>query len=829
MPRKKQTEQNSFQEPSLESEDIPTRATARKIYRNEKQKAEEESKAFVPIRNAKLTVEIPVKPRPQIEQIERIESPKQSKDKDRVEKSKGRTIEKSSKPKKTAKETISEQEPSRNKKIETLKGNSILIITEKPQAAEKIAFALSDGSAKKYADGGIPYYEFLKNKERIIVACAVGHLFSLSQDVKGSGYPIFEVSWKPNFEVRKKDFTKKYYSQLAKLVKRAKEIMVATDYDVEGEVIGYNIVRFIAHQKDAKRMKYSSLTKDELESAFENAGNSIDWGQAIAGESRHFIDWYYGINLSRALMSAVKSAGRFKIMSIGRVQGPALKLIVDKELEIQKFKPKPYWKVFIEVKEKADKTNKCTLRHVKDIFNEKELEKFEKLKGKTAEVKTEKRTQKIPPPAPFDLTTLQTEAYRFFGIVPSRTLAIAQELYLSGLISYPRTSSQKIPAAINPKNILKKLSKHFTEVKFAEREIPVEGKKSDPAHPSISPTGEFKTLEEELKKIYELVVRRFISCFCGDAVVENKTITASAESEKTKENLIFKEHGAEINEKGWMQVYEPSLKEKELKDMNGAADIIKVDIQKDETKPPRRFSPASIISELEKKGLGTKATRANILETLYDRNYITDNKSIKATALGIDLIKTLGKYSPIIIDEKLTRDMEKNMDAIRASKKELDKKQESILRKARVSLTEISEDFKKKEKQIGEELIQATDTSQKEQTELNECPNCKTGKLTIKFSPRFKRSFIACNAYPNCKTTFPLPPGLIKKTDKICDKCNFPLLMRIQKGKRPWMFCFNPTCPTRLVEGVYVKAKKEEVSEVKEDNKDAPEEEEEYL
>ncbi len=807
MPRKKQIT-GEEKEIALEQEDIPTRATANKIYRNEKQKREEERKEYVPITSPKITTEIQVKPRPQIEQIEKIETPEQSEEEDKVEEQKGRTIEKSKKIKRSSKNVIVEKNNS-PKKIESLKGNSILIITEKPQAAMKIADALSENTARKYADNTIPFYEFNhpKTNDHVIVACAVGHLFSLSQDVKGSGYPIFEVSWKPNFEVRKKDFTKKYYALLSKLVKRAREIMVATDYDIEGEVIGYNIIRFIGKQKDAKRMKFSSLTKDELENAFENASPTIDWGQAIAGETRHFIDWYYGINLSRALMNSIKSAGRFKIMSIGRVQGPALKLIVDKEREIEKFKPKPFWKVFINVRDKNDKSNAVRLKHVKDIFNEKELSQFENLKNSEAEVSTEKHEQNILPPTPFDLTTLQTEAYKFYGFVPARTLAIAQELYLAGVISYPRTSSQKIPNSINPKAILKKLSKNYAkEVKIAIRANQVEGKKSDPAHPSIYPTGENASkLEGELEKLYVLIARRFISCFCEDAIVENKTITASTIPDK----LIFKERGAQVRKPGWMEVYQAALKEKELKDMNGLADIEDVTIEKDETKPPRRFSPASIISELEKRGLGTKATRANILETLYDRNYVTDNKSIKATALGMDLISTLEKHSPIIIDEKLTKNMETDMEAIRASKKDLDKKEESVLRRVKVTLTEISDDFKKKEKQIGEELIKATDSSQKQQNELNQCPACKKGNLTIKFSPKFKRSFIACNAYPECKTTFPLPPGMIKKADKICDKCNFPLLIRITKGKRPWMFCFNPNCPSRQ-EGSFAVAKKEE-------------------
>jgi len=793
----------------LEAEDIPTRATAKKVYRSEKEKIHDTRNEFVPITEPKQTIEIAVKPRPtreQIETIETIERPLVKTKKTRAKKRNitsktiaSSSIEKTKKPRKKAKSTVIEKTTIR--KIESLKGNSILIITEKPQAAAKIAAALSGGRDRKQSDNGIPYYEFNRDGNNIIVACAVGHLFSLSQDIKGSGYPIFEVSWKPNFEVRKKDFTKKYYSNLIHLVKRAREIIVATDYDIEGEVIGYNVVRFIARQKDAKRMKFSSLTANELEEAFKKVSPTIDWGQAIAGETRHYIDWFYGINLSRALMNSIKSTGKFRVMSIGRVQGPALKMIVDKEREIAKFKSKPFWKVYINVTEKANKKNKATLKYIKDIFDEKELIKFD-LKNKEIQVKTDKHVQSIEPPHPFDLTTLQTEAYKFYGLNPARTLAIAQQLYLEGLISYPRTSSQKIPDSINPKTIIKRLSDYFKQANLCTRAKPTEGKKSDPAHPSIYPTGEFKDLESELKKIYELIVKRFLACFAENAVVENKTLTGEINS------LIFKDRGIEIQKPGWMEIYSSNMKEKEIQDMNGPANIDKVDIQEDETKPPRRFSPASIISELEKAGLGTKATRANILETLYDRNYIEDQKSIKATPLGINLIETLEKHSPIIIDQKLTKDMEKDMEHIREAKKDLENRQTQVLEKAKQALIKISEDFHKKETVIGNDLNKATQNYYKQQAlenEITPCPVCKKGMLGIKYSPKNRKYFVACNAYPNCKTTFSLPPyGLIKKLGndaegnaKKCEKCSWPLLMSLQKGKRPWIFCFNPNCETR--------------------------------
>ncbi|MDD5193360.1 MAG: DNA topoisomerase I [Candidatus Nanoarchaeia archaeon] len=724
----------------------------------------------------KNTVEIPVKPKPPIEELETIEKIGKPKNK-----------RKKTKEKNQKKNTESTQEPS-----ELNPKGHVLIITEKPQAASKIASALADGSESKKSDNGIPYYELRRNNKNIVVACAVGHLFSVSQSKKGTDYPIFDIEWFPNFEVRKKDFTKKYYSTIKKLVKNASEIIIATDFDTEGEVIGYNIIRFIANQKDAKRMKFSSLTAKELQESYENVHPTIEWGQAIAGETRHFLDWLYGINLSRALMNAIKSTGKFKIMSIGRVQGPALNLIVEKEKQIKAFKSTPYWQVFITIN---DGKNKLEVKYIKDITKNLELDKFKNLEGRKAMASTSKSKETIIPPPPFDLTALQTEAYKFYSITPSQTLQIAQSLYLAGLISYPRTSSQKIPDSMEPKKILERLSKHFEETKKITRINPVEGKKSDPAHPAIIPTGVYTKLENQEQKIYNLIVKRFISCFCDNAELENKKV------EVIIDNLKFNERGMEIIKPAWMEVYPSKMVEKEIKDFNGEVNIEKMRIEEKMTQPPKRYSPASILSELEKRNLGTKATRANILDTLYDRNYIKE-KSIEATELGIRLIDSLKKFSPVIIDENLTREIEKDMDHMRESKKELDKKEEITIEKAKNALRKISQDFKKNESEIGKELVQANESLWEQQKQENKlgikCPNCNTGELMIKFTPRFKSYFIACSAYPNCKQTFPLPSNsLIKKTDKMCPDCNYPMLISIRKAKRPWIFCFNPKCPSR--------------------------------
>lgn len=662
-----------------------------------------------------------------------------------------------------------------------------LIITEKPQAALKIASALGEFTKRDIRK--IPYYEVDRNGKRIIVACAVGHLFTLKQKENGK-LPIFDIEWVPNYLVRKNDFSKKYYDVLLKLAKDAGSLTVATDYDIEGEVIGRNVIKFICGQKDASRMKFSTLTSNELNKSYEDKSSTINWGQAIAGETRHYLDWFYGINLSRALMNAIKTTGRFRIMSIGRVQGPTLNLIVKKEREIQTFKSETYWQVFITI---DDGKNSLELKHNKDIFNKKKLRNFENLKGKKVQTNTDKKEQILPPNPPFNLTTLQIEAYKFHGITPSNTLKIAQSLYLAGLISYPRTSSQKLPDSINYKEILNKLAKKYNAEKLITKNKPIQGKKSDPAHPSIYPTGNFQILSGDEDKIYNLIVKRFLALFCDNAIIDSKTVKAEVD------NLTFMVKGSAVRKKAWMEIYPSKLKEDEIPDFRGEADIIDSKIEEKQTQPPRRYSPASIISELEKKNLGTKATRSMILETLYDRNYIKE-KAIEATPLGISLISTLEKYSPIIIDEELTRKFENGMESIQKAKANYEERENKIIEKVKETITEIAKDFEENEEKIGNELLQANlehFEKEKQENKLNLCPICKKGNLGITYSRKTKRYFVACDAYPKCKNTYTLPPdALIKKTDKICESCGFPMLMSIKKGKKPWFFCFNPECET---------------------------------
>lgn len=673
-----------------------------------------------------------------------------------------------------------------------------LIITEKPSAAEKIAQALADTTPKKMSDHGVPYYTLKHKGKEVVITCAAGHLYTVTEtEKKGWTYPVFDIKWEASSKVSKDaGFSAKFLSTIKKLAKDAKEFTIATDFDIEGEVIGYNVLRFACKQKDGRRMKFSTLTKDELILSYEKASKHLIWGQVNAGVTRHELDWFYGINLSRALTLAVKNAkGGFKLLSIGRVQGPSLKIIVDKEKEIKAFIPTPYWQIeFLGEKDKQQ----IKAMHEKDRFLKKEeaQSSLKKTKGHKAIVKSvEKKEFKQAPPTPFDLTSLQLEAHNTIGILPKHTLEIAQGLYLEGMISYPRTSSQKLPPSIGYKKIITSISKNpdykiETEQLLKKASLhPHEGSKTDEAHPAIYPTGILKKLKDREVKLYDLIVRRFLATFGDWAKRETMTLKIDVNNE------IFAASGTRTLEKGWHVQYGryTMLKEEELPKCEAGNEIkiISITLLDKETTPPKRYTAASIIKELEKRNLGTKSTRAQIIENLYQRGYVFE-KSIEATELGIKTADILMKYSPQILDDKLTRHFENEMESIRKEKMT----KEQVLEEAKKVLIKILKDFKEKEKKIGAELLSANKETINEMTTLGACPVCKEGVLQLR-TGRFG-AFAACNKYPECKTTFNLPKFCkIIPAKKNCESCSYPIITVLRKGKKPQEICMNPKCQTK--------------------------------
>ena len=222
--------------------------------------------------------------------------------------------------------------------------------------------------------------------------------------------------------------------------------------------------------------------------------------------------------------------------------------------------------------------------------------------------------------------------------------------------------------------------------------------------------------------------------------------------------------------------------------------INRIDMLSKETLPPKRFTPASIIRELEKRNLGTKATRSEIVETLFKRGYVYD-ESIKATVFGIKTIEALEKHSPAIVDEELTRHFEIELEEIRDNKK----KKEDVLKEAKGAITTIIKEFKRSQKEIGIELLNANNETRNSLSLLGRCPNCNTGEIHLRRSK--KGSFAACNKYPDCKTIYSLPRNLaIKSTGKKCEKCNAPVIQFV-RNRRKHELCINQNCETKHIPG----------------------------
>ncbi len=675
-----------------------------------------------------------------------------------------------------------------------------LLISEKPQAAQRIAQALAENKVKKHTRYGAYWLEFERKGKKHICVPAVGHLFVLNTK-KGSGwnYPTFDLEWVPTSTQKGSEFTKKYYKNIEKVVKDADSFIIATDYDTEGEVIGFNILRFLCNKKDAKRMKFSTLTKTDLVEAYENVLTHIDFGQVEAGLTRHFLDAYWGFNTTRALTLAMKQhlKNAFIIVSSGRVQSPTLHILAEREIEIKKFIPVPFWQ--LELHCLIDSKELVALYEQDKIWKKEEAKKiFEACKGKDAVVKgIEKREYKQLPPFPFNTTALQTESYNYFKFSPKHTMSIAEGLYNAGVISYPRTSSQKLPAKIDYKKILKKLSKIGTVKKHCEQLLskkdlkPREGLKTDPAHPAIYPTGEIpKTLTDQQKKLYSLILRRFLATFGDPAIREGMKVVLNING------FSFILTGKRTIEPGWVELYgefarfkEQILPELKQGQVLSVKELLMLD---KETQPPKRYTQGSIVKEMEKRGLGTRATRANILQTLYNRGYIK-GKQIEVTEFGEKVADVLGKNCPKIVSEELTKKFEQEMELIREDKK----KRKEVVSEAKEMLIEILNEFKQKQDKIGEVLSKAYISFKRNQKVIGKCPNCGND-LRIVTSKKSGKRFIGCSNYPKCKRGYPLPQyGKIIALSKACKECGLPMIKVFSKGKRSYTMCIDPKCKSK--------------------------------
>ena len=685
-------------------------------------------------------------------------------------------------------------------------GKYTFIITEKPDAALRIASALDlKGKPKKMEDNGVPYYIAERDKQ-IIVVPAIGHLYTVAEEKGGRNYyPVFSFRWVPRYMAeRGAKQIRVWLETISKLAKDADTYIDACDYDIEGSIIGYCILKYACGNKEsvAKRMKYSTLTKEELEKSYAELLPKLDFALIEAGRTRHEIDWLYGVNLSRALTIAAKDwSGKYATLSTGRVQGPTLRFLVAREKAIRSFVPTPYWQIRAEVEIEG---------RVFEAAYEKEIVETKKeanalvdaCKGKDGVVENieVKQFQQMPP-TPFDIGALQSEAYSLFGYTPRRTLDIAQRLYLDALISYPRTSSQKLPPAINYEAILKSLSAVSEYRKLAaellsKKELkPNEGKKEDPAHPAIYPTGNLpeRVLEEPERRIWDLVVRRFMAVFGEPAIRQSLKVCINVNGQK------FFLRGRQTLKEGWLRFYEPYVRSEEVLlpplEEGQKLKVRRIILEDKFTKPPPRYNPGSLLKRMEEAGIGTKATRADIIQTLYDRKYVRDERMV-VTDLGFEVLEVLKKHCPPIVSIGLTRKLEERMDKIQANQE----KRENVLLDAIEILKPVVEGLKAKEKTIGEQLSNAIKRARLEERLVGPCPLCGTGMLMILYSRKTGKRFIGCTNFfkKQCNAAFPLPQrGTARPLGRNCRGCGWPTVQVRIKGRRPWNLCFNPKCPLK--------------------------------
>jgi DNA topoisomerase-1 len=680
-----------------------------------------------------------------------------------------------------------------------------LIVTEKPDAANRIATALDrDGKPKKSIQNGVPYYRAYRDGD-IIVVPAIGHLYTITSKQKSRNYPVFDYHWVPRYKAEKKaDRIRIWLRVISDLAKDAEKFVDGCDFDIEGSIIGYTILKYACGEKQdtAKRMKYSTLTTEELQIAYDNSLPHLDFTLVEAGLTRHEIDWLYGINLSRALTEATKAAnGQYTTLSAGRVQGPTLRFLEKRERDIQTFVPSPYWRLTAKIKI-DDKTYTGEYEKPPEILaNAKMIQATSKTKTGTIDsVKSHETT--VKPPVPFDLGSLQREAYKLFHYSPIRTSTILQHLYLDALISYPRTNSQKLPAAIGYKNILEKLqkdhtyTKQITELLTKSNLKPCEGKKSDPAHPAIYPTGNLaqKPLDTATKNIFDLVVKRFLAVFAQPAVRQNVNVAVNLN------NNLFLFSLTQTLSEGWFRFYQPYVRVREdvipLLSKGQPVEVLRVTLNTRYTEPKPRYNPRSLLLEMEKSEIGTKATRAAIIQTLHERKYLNGTEQLVVSELGFEVIGVLERYCPEVVSPEMTRSLEEKMEAICQGKES----KQNVLADAVEILKKVTAELKVREGAIGTQLSLALKQLRANSRTVGTCSKCEGGQLVMLRSKMSGKRFVGCSNFfeGKCNVSYPLPQkGTVKPLWRYCRICGAPMVSVYLRGKKPWALCVDPQCNSK--------------------------------
>ena len=719
-----------------------------------------------------------------------------------------------------------------------------LVVTEKNDAAQKIADLL--GASKPKADKvySTPVYRFELNGEEWVTIGLRGHI--LEPDFAPSLVYKKTKGWqgvteegevipaaipatlaKPPFK-KKKPFTtdgvelkawkmealpylvyapieklpkeKEIIRSLKNLAKKADSIVIATDFDREGELIGSDALSCIQEVNSTapvSRARYSAFTKEEITTAFSNLVE-LDTDLASAGASRQDIDLIWGAVLTRYL-TLVKFAGYGNVRSSGRVQTPTLALIVAKERERLAFVPEDYWVIrgalgtdpdafeapHATARFKVEAEASAVMAHVEGAT-------IARVSG------VEKKKRTVQPPAPFNTTSLMAAASAE-GLSPARTMRIAESLYMDGYISYPRVDNTVYPSSLDLADTVKAISGNpayapYCKELLAKGELKAtRGKKETTDHPPIYPTA--KATPDDLApadyKLYNLIARRFLATLSEAAVVEGTKVSLDVNGEP------FVAKGDVLVRPGFRAIYPyglkkdeqlPALAEGETIAFNGAT------CTKKQTEPPARYSQGKLIQEMEKLGLGTKSTRHSIIERLYAVKYIV-NDPIEPSQLGMAVCDALDKFAPHITHSEMTAELEEEMDNIaegRTTRLKVVDTSRDLLADQLASLLPHSEEVK-------DALADAVAAD----AYVGPCPKC--GKdLQLRASQKTRGMFIGCAGWPDCDVTYPLPKGKVEAVPEPCPTCGMPQVKVTAFRAKPRTICIDPNCATNKEPDVIV-------------------------
>jgi DNA topoisomerase-1 len=673
-----------------------------------------------------------------------------------------------------------------------------LVISEKNIAARRIAEILAVGKPKTDKVYSTPVYTFRREGEDWVSIGLKGHIMKVDFPEEFSKWRAAELTQLVQAPILKVPAEKGIIQSLRNLAGKTDEVVIATDFDREGELIGSDargIVLSVNKQLPIKRARFSAITKGEIERAFGELGVVSD-DLAQAGEARQDIDLVWGAVLTRYLTIASNAASKRawgSILSAGRVQTPTLKLIVDREKEREAFVPETYWTVKATFAKGAEgfSAGHATERFKAEADARAVMDAVAgATTGTVAEVTRAKRT--VAPPAPFNTTSLMAAASAE-GMSPAQVMRVAESLYMEGLTSYPRVDNTVYPPSLEIGSILKTLTgvAAYRETASAllkkPKLTPTRGAKEATDHPPIHPTGaaDPERLKPEEWKLYNLIARRFMATLSDAAIVESTKVRVDVAGEP------FIARGDVIVVPGFRAIYPyglkkeehlPALAEREPVAFNGA------NMEEKQTQPPARYSQGRLIQEMEKLGLGTKATRHTVLQNLMDRKYVTGDP-MEPTCQGRSVIEALELYAGRITTPDMTRELEAEMQQIA----EAHARREDVVGHSRNLLGEVMAVLQPRMLEVGELLKGAAD----EDAKLGKCP--KSGHdLMIKYSPKTKSHFVGCSGYPDCDVTFPLPKARYESVADVCPMCGTPQVKIMQFKQRPRVLCLDPACPTRV-------------------------------